>query len=249
MHLTNAAVIVTGGASGLGAATARLFAACGAEVHLWDCDATQGLALARELGARYAHVDVTRTETIARALDAVDAPRALINCAGLGRSAKLLGPRGTHPLELFQQVLAVNLVGSFDCARLVAAKMAHCAPDAEGERGVIVHVSSALAFEGRSKDCAYAASKAGVIGMVLPMARELAAYGIRCNAIAPGVFDTPMLAQLPSGAREALVGHVPFPQRLGRGDEFARLVREICENRMLNGAVLRLDGALRNPAH
>jgi|HigsolmetaAR202D_1030399.scaffolds.fasta_scaffold00485_21 NAD(P)-dependent dehydrogenase (short-subunit alcohol dehydrogenase family) len=249
MQLADAEVIVTGGASGLGAATARLLRECGARVHIWDCDDSHGLALARELDARYAHVDVARTETIAAALESVVAPRALVNCAGIGRAAKVLGRRGPHPLELFQQVIAVNLVGSFDCARQVAAKMARCEPDAEGERGVIVHVSSALAFEGRSSDCAYAASKAGVLGMVLPMARDLAAYGIRCNAIAPGLFDTPMLAQLPDDVRAGLIEHVPFPQRLGRAEEFARFVKEVCENRMLNGAVIRLDGALRNPAH
>ncbi|MDI3317228.1 MAG: 3-hydroxyacyl-CoA dehydrogenase [Bacillota bacterium] len=253
MELQGATILVTGGGSGLGAATAELLAESGATVFLADVNAETGEAEARKIGpqARFVRTDVTDPASVQRAVEAAAEPggggglRGVVHCAGVAIAEKVLGREGPHDLERFRRVVEVNLVGTFNVIRLAAAVMAGNEPDAEGERGVIVHTSSVAAFDGQIGQSAYAASKGGVAAMTLPVARELARYGIRVVAIAPGVFDTPMMAGLPEAARRSLEEQVPFPSRLGRPREYALLARHILENPMLNGEVIRLDGALR----
>ena len=251
MQLAGSVAVITGGASGLGAATARLFAGAGARLALWDLNAEAGNALAAELGPNglFVKTDVTNSDDVQRALTQVQeqfsSVHMVINCAGIATAERVIGRQGPLPLERFVQVIQINLIGTFNVIRLAAALMMHNTPNAEGERGVIVNTASVAAFEGQIGQPAYAASKAGVAGMTLPIARELASYGIRVVAIAPGVFDTPMVAGLPEPARQALSAAVPFPSRLGRPDEYAALARHIVENVMLNGETIRLDGALR----
>jgi NAD(P)-dependent dehydrogenase (short-subunit alcohol dehydrogenase family) len=251
MKLQDSTFLITGGGSGLGAATARLFASHGANVVLADVNAQQGEALAGELGARarFCRTDVT-SETdvqaaVAAATAAFGALHGAVNCAGVGVPEKVLGKNGPHNLASFTKVVQINLIGTFNVIRLAAAAMAEGAPNGAGERGVIINTSSVASQDGQIGQAAYSASKAGINGMTLPIAREFARYGIRVVTIAPGLFDTPMMAGLPEAARESLAQQVPFPSRLGRPDEYAALARHIVENEMLNGEVIRLDGAIR----
>jgi NAD(P)-dependent dehydrogenase (short-subunit alcohol dehydrogenase family) len=250
MELTGRTVLVTGGGSGLGAATARMVVAQGGSVVLADVDAERGGRVADELGerARFVATDVTDEDSVAAAVAAAAEAGGLhvaVSCAGIAPAERVLGRQGPHSLARFVAVVQVNLVGTFNVARLAAEAMAANEPLEDGERGVIVNTASVAAFDGQVGQAAYSASKAGVAGMTLPIARELARHGIRVMAIAPGIFDTPMLAAMPDQVRESLGAQVPFPSRLGQPEEYAALVRHIVENRMLNGEVIRLDGAIR----
>ncbi|WP_175720585.1 3-hydroxyacyl-CoA dehydrogenase [Burkholderia anthina] len=248
MEIRGNVFLITGGASGLGAGTARMLAQAGGKVVLADLNETAGTALANELGGVFVRCDVS-SETDAQA--AVDAAtrtgtlRGLVNCAGIAPAAKTVGKDGAHPLDVFAKTIGVNLVGTFNMIRLAAAAMAATAPNDAGERGVIVSTASVAAYDGQIGQAAYAASKAGVAGMTLPIARDLARHGIRVMTIAPGLFETPMLLGMPKDVQDALGAMVPFPPRLGKPDEYAMLVRQIVENPMLNGEVIRLDGAIR----
>lgn len=251
MQIRNHVFLVTGGASGLGAATARLLVAEGASVVLADLDHAAGEKIAAELGpaARFALTDVTSAADAQAAVDlalqSFGHLHGLVNCAGIAPSEKVVGRDGPHRLESFARTINVNLIGTFNMIRLAAAAIAKEAPGEDGERGVIVNTASIAAFDGQIGQAAYAASKGGVAALTLPIARELARHGIRVVAIAPGIFATPMMAAFPQEVQDALAKSVPFPQRLGRPAEFAALVRHILENVMLNGETIRLDGALR----
>ncbi|MBX5440838.1 MAG: SDR family NAD(P)-dependent oxidoreductase [Solirubrobacteraceae bacterium] len=250
MEIEGSGALVVGGASGLGAATARALAQRGAHVTIADVDAERGAAVADEVGGTFVAADVTSEEQIEAAVAAAAerSPRGLrisAHCAGIGYAQRTVSGRGPHPLAPFERVIAVNLVGTFNALRLAAAAMSANDPDAGGERGVCVNTASVAAFDGQIGQAAYAASKGGVVGLTLPVARDLARVGVRVCTIAPGLFDTPLLASLPQEAREALAASIPFPPRLGRPDEYAALVCHIAENGMLNGEVIRLDGALR----
>ena len=251
MELRGSAFIVTGGASGLGAATAQMIASNGGRAVIADLDEDRGRALAGDLGAaaKFVRTDVTDEASgkaaVAEALDALGGVHGLVNCAGIVHGEKVVGKEGPHALASFARAVNINLIGTFNMIRLVADAMANNTPNAGGERGVIVNTASVAAFDGQIGQAAYSASKAGVVGMTLPIARELARFGIRVMTIAPGIFETPMMASLAPDVQEALGRMVPFPARLGRPEEFASLVREIIENPMLNGEVIRLDGAIR----
>ncbi len=245
MRIEGATALVAGGASGLGAATARRLAAGGAQVTIADIDAETGEALASELGARFAACDVTDPVQVAAAVP--EGVRISVCCAGIGHAEKAAGKRGAHALEPFQRVISVNLIGTFNVLRLAAAAMLANEPDEGGECGVIVNTASIAAYDGQIGQIAYSASKGGVVGMTLPAARDLASARIRVCTIAPGLFDTPLLAGLPEEARSALGAQVPHPARLGAPEEYASLAAHIVENPMLNGEVVRLDGALRMP--
>ena len=250
MQIHGNTFIVTGAASGLGAASARMLAAAGATVVLADLQQEAGAALAAELGGLFVCCDVTSEAdgqaVMAAAATAGPGPlRGLVNCAGVAPAARTVGKDGPHPLALFQRTVNINLVGTFNMARLAAAAMATLVPGPGGERGVIVNTASVAAFDGQVGQAAYAASKAAVAGLTLPMARDLARSGIRVMAIAPGLFATPMLLGMPAEVQQALGAMVPFPARLGQPDEYAQLLRAVIENQMLNGEVIRLDGALR----
>ncbi len=251
MQISERTFLVSGGASGLGSACVRLLAEAGGNVVIADLNQQAGGRLAAELGprSRFVTTDVTDETSVRNAVTtAVQVFGALhgaIGCAGIALAERVLGKSGPHDLAAFSRVISVNLVGTFNVLRLAAAAMSTGTPSPSGERGVIVNTASVAAFEGQIGQAAYAASKGGVVAMTLPIARELARYGIRVMTIAPGIFDTPLLASLPEPARQSLGQQVPFPSRLGRPDEFAALVRHILENEMLNGAVIRLDGALR----
>ena len=252
MDLAGHAALISGGASGLGQATATALAAAGAKVALLDIDGRAAEAAAAPLGGLGLACDVTDAEATERAVAAArerhGAARIVVNCAGIGRAARIVERDGKPaPLEQFKQVIEVNLIGSFNVLRLAAADMIGLDPTANGERGVIVLTASIAAYDGQIGQTAYSASKGGIVALTLPAARELARYGVRVVAIAPGVFATPMLAGLPQAAQDSLAAGVPFPQRLGQPDEYAALVIHICANRMLNGEVIRLDGALRMP--
>ncbi len=253
MDPKNKVALVTGGASGLGAAAVRTLVAKGARVVIADKSVDAGQALAKELegAAVFVDTDVTNeaavTAAISRAKQEFGGLHVVVGCAGIGTSSKVLGKSGPSPPDLFQLTLNVNLLGMFNVLRLGAAAMAENTPDADGERGVVIMTASVAAFDGQIGQAAYSASKAGVVGMTLPIARELARSGIRVVTIAPGTFDTPMLALLPDEIRQALAAQVPFPPRLGRPEEFAQLALHIVENTMLNGECIRLDGALRMP--
>ncbi|HMJ12242.1 MAG TPA: 3-hydroxyacyl-CoA dehydrogenase [Polyangiaceae bacterium] len=245
--------IVSGGASGLGAATVRALVKRGACVVIADRAVDAGESLARELGSEvaFAETDVTHESSVRAAIDTArqrfGGLHIAVGCAGIGTSSKVLGRSGPFPLDLFQLTLNVNLAGMFNLLRLCAEAMSTNEPSTDGERGVIIMTASIAAFDGQIGQAAYTASKAGVVGMTLPIARELAKTGIRVMTIAPGTFDTPMLALLPEELRQALAAQVPFPARLGRPAEFAELAVHIVENPMLNGECIRLDGALRMP--
>jgi NAD(P)-dependent dehydrogenase (short-subunit alcohol dehydrogenase family) len=251
MELANKGVLVSGGASGLGAACARLLSQCGAKVVIADMNSETGNALAKELGdsALFVQTNVVDEESVQGAVKAAvnsfGGLHVTINCAGIGVAERVVGKNGPASLASFTKVIQVNLIGTFNVIRLAAAVMAENSPNEGGERGVIINTASVAAFDGQIGQAAYSASKGGVVGMTLPIARELARYGIRVMTIAPGIFDTPMLAGLPEPARLSLGQQVPFPPRLGRPDEYAALARHIIENEMLNGEVIRLDGALR----
>lgn len=251
MEFSRCSAVITGGASGLGEAVVRSVVAAGGKAAIFDLDTSGGNSLAGDLGAAalFLETDVVDEESVQNSLQAASKRfgeiNVLVNCAGIGPAAKVLGRKGPHDLALFNKVLQVNLVGSFNVLRLAAAIMALNAPGTEGERGVIVNTASAAAFEGQIGQAAYSASKGGLVGFTLPIARELAVHGIRVMTIAPGIMETPMLMDMPDHVREALGKMVPFPQRLGYPEEFALLVRHIVENPLLNGATIRLDGAIR----
>jgi NAD(P)-dependent dehydrogenase (short-subunit alcohol dehydrogenase family) len=251
MQIRDNVFLVTGGASGLGAATTRMLAAEGGRVVIADLNDEQGRALAGELGAAasFVRTDVTDEATskaaVAAAVEGFGGLHGLVNCAGIVHGEKVVGKEAPHALASFARVININLIGSFNLTRLAADAMAKAAPNAEGERGVIVYTASVAAFDGQIGQAAYSASKAGVAGMTLPIARELARFGIRVMTIAPGLFETPMVGQIPPEIAASLGKMVPFPPRLGRPEEFASLVREILGNTMLNGEVIRLDGAIR----
>ncbi len=248
MDIRNNAFIVTGGASGLGGATSRMLAVHGGKVVVADVQADKGEALARELGGRFVKCDVTSEAdgraAVAAAL-ALGPLRGLVNCAGIAIGEKTLGKEGPHRLDSFARVVTVNLIGSFNMIRLAANAMAGQAAVEDGERGVIVNTASVAAFDGQIGQAAYSASKGGIVGMTLPIARDLARSGIRVMTIAPGIFATPMLLGMPQDVQDSLGKQVPFPSRLGKPEEYARLVQAIVENPMLNGETIRLDGAIR----
>jgi NAD(P)-dependent dehydrogenase (short-subunit alcohol dehydrogenase family) len=245
MRIEGVNALVSGGASGLGAATARRLSEAGAHVTIADLDPERGAQTAEEIGARFVQADVTDAEQVQDAIP--EGLRISVCCAGIGWAEKVAGSRGPHAYEPFETVIRVNLIGTFNVLRLAAAAMLANEPDDNGERGVCVNTASIAAFDGQVGQIAYSASKGGIVGLTLPAARDLAQNGIRVCAIAPGLFDTPLLAGLPEEAQEALGRSVPFPQRLGKPDEFGQLVQQIVENPMLNGEVIRLDGALRMP--
>jgi NAD(P)-dependent dehydrogenase (short-subunit alcohol dehydrogenase family) len=253
MQIDGSSAMVAGGASGLGEATARALVEGGAAVVIADLNAEKGAALAAELGERAAFVeaDVTDEGAVAAAVEqatrAEGGLRISVCCAGIGWAERVAHKGGPHNLEFFSNVVKVNLIGTFNVLRLAAATMSENEPDGEGERGVCVNTASIAAFDGQIGQVAYSASKGGIVGMTLPAARDMASRGIRVVTIAPGLFDTPLLAALPEDAREALGAGVPFPSRLGRPEEYARMVGEIVANPMLNGETIRLDGALRMP--
>ncbi len=248
MEIQGKVFIITGGASGLGAGTARSLAADGARVVLADVQDEAGEALARELGQTYVHCDVTAEADAQATVDAALALgplSGLVNCAGIAPAARIIGKAGPHPLDLFRKVIDINLVGSFNMARLAAQAMAGNAPEPTGERGVIINTASVAAYDGQIGQAAYSASKAGIVGMTLAIARDLSRLGIRCMTIAPGIFGTPMLFGMPQEVQDSLAASVPFPSRLGRPEDYAKLVRAILDNEMLNGETIRLDGAIR----
>jgi len=251
MNLKDAVALITGGGSGLGEATAREFAGAGAKVAILDLPSSPGAKVAESFGERgmFVAADVVSADGVAEAVAKAAARfgtiHVAVNCAGIGRAMRTVTREGPHSLDLFSKVIQVNLIGTFNGIRLAASQMAKNQPNSEGERGVIVNTASVAAFDGQIGQAAYSASKGGVVAMTLPIARDLASLGIRICTIAPGTFDTPMLAGLPDPARKALEATIPFPSRLGRPAEFAALARHIVENSMLNGETIRLDGALR----
>ncbi len=254
MQLSGATFIITGGGSGLGAATARRFHAAGARVVIADIDAERGAALAEELGER-AVFSATDVVNEAAAQAAVDLTRerfgrldGLVNCAGIGPAERVVGKKGPHRLSTFSRVIEINLIGAFNMIRLSTVLMAAGEPNEAGERGVIINTASVAVWDGQIGQAAYAASKGGIVAMTLPISRELSSSGIRVCTIAPGIFQTPMLAGLPPEVQASLGKSVPFPPRLGRPDEYAALAQHIVENEMLNGETIRLDGALRMSA-
>jgi NAD(P)-dependent dehydrogenase (short-subunit alcohol dehydrogenase family) len=251
MRLEGKAVLVTGGASGLGGATVEMVVHAGGHAVILDVNDAAGSALTAKLGARvrFVKTDVTSDADVQRAVDTAvqtfGGVHGAVNAAGIGVAERVLGKEGPQPLANFSKVIQVNLVGTFNVTRLAAAAMAKNEPNDAGERGVIVNTASVAAFDGQIGQAAYSASKGGIVGMTLPIAREFARIGVRVMTIAPGTFDTPLLAGLPEAARQSLAQQVPFPSRLGRPAEYAALVRHIFENEMLNGEVIRLDGAIR----
>jgi NAD(P)-dependent dehydrogenase (short-subunit alcohol dehydrogenase family) len=247
LQLDGIGALVAGGASGLGEATARALAARGARVAIADLNEERGAALAGELGATFAKADVTDEEQVHAAVDAAGELRLAVSCAGIGWAERTVGREGPAALQPFETVVRVNLIGTFNVLRIAAASMAGNEPDAGGERGAVVMTASIAAFDGQIGQAAYSASKGGVVGLTLPAARDLARVGVRVCTIAPGLFDTPLLAGLPDEARQALGAQVPHPPRLGRPEEYAELACHIAENPMLNGETIRLDGALRMP--
>jgi NAD(P)-dependent dehydrogenase (short-subunit alcohol dehydrogenase family) len=251
MQIKDSVFIITGGASGLGAGTGRLLVELGAKVVLADLNQVAGDALVADLGthARFVNTNVADEASAQACVNAAVASfgglHGLINCAGIATAEKVLGKNGPHTLDAFARTLTVNLIGSFNMIRLAAEAMSRGEPNAAGERGVIINTASVAAYDGQIGQAAYAASKGGIVGMTLPVARELARFGIRVMTIAPGIFETPMLLGMPQDVQDALGKMVPFPSRLGKPSEYAALARHIIENEMLNGEVIRLDGAIR----
>jgi NAD(P)-dependent dehydrogenase (short-subunit alcohol dehydrogenase family) len=249
MDIAGHAAVVTGGASGLGAATARMLAEAGAKVAILDVNQKAAAEVAVDINGIAVTCDVTDSAATEKAFAKAAADhgtaRILINCAGVGPAKRIVGREGPMPLEDFARVVSINLVGTFNAMRLAAAAMQSVSPMQDGERGIIVCTASVAAYDGQIGQAAYAASKGGVVGLVLPAAREFAQFGIRVNAIAPGIFSTPMLHALPEAAQQSLAAAVPFPKLLGTPPQYAALVRHMIENRYLNGEVVRLDGALR----
>jgi 3-hydroxyacyl-CoA dehydrogenase/3-hydroxy-2-methylbutyryl-CoA dehydrogenase len=251
VQIEGASALVAGGASGLGAATVRALHEAGARVLIADLNAEQGEALASELGERasFAEADVTEPDAVQAAVEKTAGGdgglRISVCCAGVGWAQRVAGKQGPHDLEIYKKVISVNLIGTFNVLRLACAAMSANDPDDEGERGVCVNTASIAAFDGQIGQIAYSSSKGGVVSMTLPAARDMAGRGVRVATIAPGTFDTPMLAALPQENRDALGAQIPFPSRLGRPDEYASLALEIVRNQMINGETIRLDGALR----
>jgi NAD(P)-dependent dehydrogenase (short-subunit alcohol dehydrogenase family) len=248
MQIKDNVFIITGGASGLGAATARMIAEAGGKVVLADVQVEAGTALAAELKGRFVKCDVTSEAdglAVVAAATEMGTLRGLVNCAGVAPAVKTVGKDGPHPLEVFQRTVNINLVGTFNMARLAADAMGKTEAGESGERGIIINTASVAAYDGQIGQAAYGSSKAAVVGLTLPMARDLARSGIRVMTIAPGIFETPMLMGMPEEVRDALGKMVPFPPRLGRPNEYAHLARTIIENTMLNGETIRLDGAIR----
>jgi NAD(P)-dependent dehydrogenase (short-subunit alcohol dehydrogenase family) len=251
MNTRGHAAVVTGGASGLGAATARVLAAAGAQVAIFDVNEAEGQAVAGEIGGLFVTCNVADAESAERAVAAAKgahgAARILVTCAGIAPAAKIVGRTGPMPLDAFRRVIDVNLNGTFNVMRLVAADLQKLPPIDDGERGVVIFTASIAAFDGQIGQPAYSASKAGIVGLTLPAAREFAVFGIRVCTIAPGLFATPLMSGMPLALQDSLGASVPFPSRLGRPEEFAKLVLHIIDNPMLNGEVIRLDGAMRMP--
>ena len=248
MQIKDNVFIITGGASGLGAATARMIVAAGGKVVLADVQVEAGTALAAELKGRFVKCDVTSEadgQAVVAAAQEMGTLRGLVNCAGVAPAVKTVGKDGPHPLDVFQRTININLVGTFNMARLAADAMGKTEAAESGERGIIINTASVAAYDGQIGQAAYGSSKAAVVGLTLPMARDLARSGVRVMTIAPGIFETPMLMGMPEEVRDALGKMVPFPPRLGRPDEYAHLARAIIENTMLNGETIRLDGAIR----
>jgi len=252
MDIQGLSAIVTGGASGLGEATARYLAENGVKVTIFDMNTERGEQVASELGGQFFQVDVTSAESVENAIKAAEekhgVARIAVSCAGIVIGQKTVGRENKpHDLDAFQKVITVNLIGTFNIIRLAAARMAEQEPLENGERGVLVNTASIAAYDGQIGQVAYAASKGGVVGLTLPVARDLSKLGIRICTIAPGIFGTPMMLSMPQEVQDALGATVPFPSRLGYPEEFAKMVQTICENPMLNGETIRLDGALRMP--
>lgn len=248
MDIQGKVFIVTGGASGLGEGTARMLAAHGATIVIADMQADKGQAVARELGATFVKCDVSSekdAQTAVQQATTLGKLMGLVNCAGIAPAEKTVGKNGAHSLALFQKVVQVNLIGSFNMIRLAAEAMSKNEPESTGERGIIISTASVAAYDGQIGQAAYAASKGGIVGMTLPIARDLARNGIRNMTIAPGIFGTPMLFGMPQEVQDALAAGVPFPSRLGTPQDYAKLAKHIIENDMLNGEVIRLDGAIR----
>ena len=248
MDIQGKVFIVTGGASGLGEGTARMLAAHGATIVIADMQADKGQAVARELGATFVKCDVsseTDAQTAVQQATTLGKLMGLVNCAGIAPAEKTVGKNGAHSLAIFQKVVQVNLIGSFNMIRLAAEAMSKNEPESTGERGIIISTASVAAYDGQIGQAAYAASKGGIVGMTLPIARDLARNGIRNMTIAPGIFGTPMLFGMPQEVQDALAAGVPFPSRLGTPQDYAKLAKHIIENDMLNGEVIRLDGAIR----
>ncbi len=248
MDIAGKVFIVTGGASGLGEGTARMLTAHGASVVIADLSAERGEAIAAELGGAFVRADVSQEAdgqaVVAKAVS-LGKLMGLVNCAGIAPAVKTVGKEGAHPLAIFSKTITVNLIGSFNMIRLAAEAMSKNAPESTGERGVLISTASVAAYDGQMGQAAYAASKGGVVGMTLPIARDLARNGIRNMTIAPGIFGTPMLFGMPQEVQDALAANVPFPSRLGTPADYAKLVHQIITNEMLNGEVIRLDGAIR----
>jgi 3-hydroxyacyl-CoA dehydrogenase / 3-hydroxy-2-methylbutyryl-CoA dehydrogenase len=251
MELSSVKAVITGGASGLGRATAARLVASGARVALLDRPASAGADVAKSLGpaAVFTPADVTSADEVTTALERAVAAggglNVLVNCAGIGTAMKTFGKAGPAKLEDFARVIQVNLIGTFNCIRLAAVHMARNTPNPDGERGVVINTASVAAFDGQIGQAAYSASKGGIVGMTLPVARDLAELGIRVVTIAPGIFETPLLGTLPDNVRMSLANQIPFPKRLGRPEEYAALAEQIVSNVMLNGETIRLDGAIR----
>ena len=248
MQIKDKVFIVTGGASGLGEGTARMLAAAGGQVVIADMQAERGEAVAREIGGAFVKCDVSSEAdgqaVVAKAVS-LGKLMGLVNCAGIAPAEKTVGKSGPHKLDVYAKVIQVNLIGTFNMIRLAADAMSRNEPEDTGERGVLISTASVAAYDGQIGQAAYSASKGGVVGMTLPIARDLARSGIRNMTIAPGIFGTPMLYTMPQEVQDALAASVPFPSRLGRPEDYAKLVRQIIENDMLNGEVIRLDGAIR----
>lgn len=248
MQIKDSVFIITGGASGLGAATARMIVAGGGKVVLADVQVEAGEKLAAELGGQFLKCDVTSEAdglAVVAAATAMGTLRGLVNCAGVAPAVKTVGKEGPHPLEVFQKVININLVGTFNMSRLAADAMGKTDATDQGERGIIINTASVAAYDGQIGQAAYGSSKAGVVGLTLPMARDLSRSGVRVMTIAPGIFETPMLLGMPQEVQDALGKMVPFPPRLGKPAEYAHLAKAIIENVMLNGETIRLDGAIR----
>ena len=249
MHIKDSVFLITGGASGLGEATARMAAESGAKVVIADLQVEPGEKLAKALGGRFVKCDVTSEAdgiaAVALAVKEFGGVHVLVNCAGIGTAERTIGKDGPHKLAHFTRVITINLIGTFNMIRLAADAMAKAGPNAAGERGVIINTASVAAYDGQIGQAAYSASKGGIVGMTLPIARDLSRNGIRVCTIAPGIFETPMLLGMPKDVQDALGKMVPFPPRLGKPAEYAQLARAIVENEMLNGETIRLDGAIR----
>ena len=249
MQVDGNVAIITGGASGLGAGTARELAKAGGQIAIWDIQEDKGLEIAKEVGGVFCNCDVTSEESVVAAMEetkeALGVGRILVNCAGTGIAIKTSSRGEAHPLDQFQRIININLIGTFNCIRLATTAMIELEPMDHGERGVVINTASVAAYDGQIGQAAYSASKGGIVGMTLPVARDLADKGIRVCTIAPGIFETPLLGTLPDDVRQSLANAVPFPQKLGQPSEYAQLARQIVENVMLNAETIRLDGAIR----